>query len=155
MLDHLQLILIENYERILLAWYCNLDYNVKESSFQAAKYVAGSHRSHTYDAFHRVMASSYSPNRRYSDLVSEISFFPFYLFICRLFLFYQRLSFSSVSVSGLSPASTGSGVLSSVRRTTARENKAYPYSQSVNRLPPGYTVHMANQALLCKYGKGC
>ena len=36
-----------------------------------------------------------------------------------------------------------------------REYKAYPYSQSVNRLPPGYTVHIANQALLCKYGKGC
>lgn len=99
--------------------------------------------------------SSYSPNRRCSDLVSEISFFPFYLFISRLFLFYQRLGFPSVSVTGLSPASTGSGVLSSVRRTTARENKAYPYSQSVNHLPPGYTVHMANQALLCKYGKGC
>lgn len=44
----------------------------------------------------------------------------------------------------------------SLRRTTAPgENKAYPYSQSVNRLPPVYTAHIANQALLCKYGKGC
>lgn len=74
---------------------------LRHHNFQPAKYFAGS-TSLTH-VRHRVMAAaSYSRNRRYSDLVSEISFFPFYLFICRLFLFYQR-SASPLSLSAAFP----------------------------------------------------
>ena len=39
LVDYLQSIAIENYKKIILAWYCNLDYKIKEFFFCLVDYL--------------------------------------------------------------------------------------------------------------------